>query len=83
MHADRSIVRHVLESKGVHYECPQPCPGDLDGNNQVDLTDLSFLLSNFGTTSGAILADGDLDGDGDVDLQDLATLLAEFGTICS
>jgi hypothetical protein len=26
-----------------------PCPGDLDGNNTVDLDDLTLLLQNFGT----------------------------------
>ncbi len=53
-------------------------PGDLDGDDDVDLADLSVLLGNFGT-SGAAPADGDLDGDGDVDLTDLSTLLSNFG----
>ncbi|MFN0136062.1 MAG: dockerin type I domain-containing protein [Phycisphaerae bacterium] len=58
------------------------CPGDLNGDNAVNLTDLATLLANFGTGSGATLAQGDIDGDGDVDLTDLATLLANFGTVC-
>lgn len=58
------------------------CPGDLDGDGDVDLTDLATLLANFGTSSGAGLDDGDLDGDGDVDLTDLSTLLSAFGTVC-
>lgn len=58
------------------------CPGDADGDLDVDLTDLAFLLTNFGLPSGAERADGDLDGDGDVDLVDLATLLSHFGTSC-
>src|SRR5262249_9420946 len=61
---------------------PLPCPGDVNGDHQVDLSDLTVLLSHFGTTSGATLADGDLDNDGDVDLADLASLLSHFGTIC-
>jgi hypothetical protein len=59
-----------------------PCPGDLDGDNDVDLADLAQLLGNYGMTSGATYEDGDLDGDGDVDLADLAELLGEYGTIC-
>ena len=61
---------------------PVPCPGDLDGNDAVDLADLSRLLSNFGTLVGAARSDGDTDGDGDVDLGDLSFLLSNFGTSC-
>ncbi|GMU80534.1 MAG: hypothetical protein AMXMBFR47_04050 [Planctomycetota bacterium] len=59
-----------------------PCPGDLDGDGQVGLSDLAALLSNFGTPGGATPDQGDLDGDGDVDLSDLAILLGAFGTTC-
>lgn len=61
---------------------PPPCPGDLNGDRRVDLTDLATLLGNFGDASGAALADGDLDNDSDVDLSDLTTLLAHFGSTC-
>ncbi|GMU83950.1 MAG: hypothetical protein AMXMBFR47_38200 [Planctomycetota bacterium] len=57
-------------------------PGDTDGDCDVDLSDLSTLLSHFGMMRGATAADGDTDGDGDVDLTDLAALLASFGTTC-
>lgn len=59
---------------------PPPCPGDLDADGDVDITDLSILLSQFGTTGTGL--SGDLDADGDVDITDLATLLSAFGTIC-
>lgn len=59
-----------------------PCPGDLNGDGQIALNDLTTLLSNFGTPSGATPDDGDIDDDGDVDLTDLATLLSVFGTTC-
>jgi hypothetical protein len=58
------------------------CPGDLDGDGDVDLTDLSILLGNYGMTSGGEYEDGDLDGDGDVDLADLSQLLAHYGETC-
>ena len=61
---------------------PGNCPGDVDGDNDVDLADLSVLLANFGTPSAATLADGDLDGDGDVDLADLSVMLSNFGAAC-
>jgi len=58
------------------------CPGDVDIDGVVDVTDLTRLLSNFGTTGGATRRTGDLDGDGDADLSDLTVLLAYFGTSC-
>lgn len=54
------------------------CPGDLNGDGVVDLSDLALLLSAFGTSTTT----GDIDGDGDVDLTDLAILLSHFGTPC-
>jgi C1A family cysteine protease len=72
---DFSVTVLVCEETG--------CFGDLDGDNDIDLTDLAQLLANYGMTSGAEYADGDLDADGDVDLADLAALLAVYGTSCA
>lgn len=58
------------------------CPGDVDADGDVDLGDLTRLLSGFGTAAGAHAATGDVDGDADVDLNDLTLLLAAFGTSC-
>lgn len=58
-----------------------PCP-DLDNDGGITIADVSILLSNFGTPSGATADDGDLDGDGDVDIEDLSSMLAVFGTTC-
>jgi phage gp46-like protein len=58
------------------------CPADVNGDNVVDLSDLSVLLTHFGTPSGATRAQGDLSGDGAVNLVDLAILLSAFGTTC-
>ncbi len=65
---------------GIPDECD--CPGDLDGDWDIDLSDLAQLLAHYGTVSGASYADGDIDFDGDVDLSDLAALLANYGTSC-
>ena len=54
--------------------------GDVDGDNDVDLSDLAELLANYGSPAPAA---GDLDGDGDVDLSDLAELLSNYGSSCS
>lgn len=59
------------------------CEGDVDGNGVINLTDLAFLLTNFGLPNGATRAMGDLDGDTDVDLVDLAILLSNFGLSCN
>ena len=67
----------------AHFVFTGWLPGDLDGDDDVDLADLAQLLANYGTTSGATYHDGDLDGDGDVDLADLAALLAVYGVDCS
>jgi 6-phosphogluconolactonase (cycloisomerase 2 family) len=48
--------------------------GDLDGDGDVDLSDLGILLASYGIDDG-----GDLDGDGDTDLADLGILLANYG----
>lgn len=59
-----------------------PCPADIDGDRQVQLSDLANLLINFGLASGANHAQGDIDGNGAVNLTDLAYLLTQFGLVC-
>lgn len=61
-------------------DCAQPCPGDLNGDRVVDLSDLAGLLANYGCTGSGCVAD--FDGNGAVDLGDLSLLLSKFGTQC-
>ncbi|MFQ5806065.1 MAG: hypothetical protein ACE5I3_06415 [Phycisphaerae bacterium] len=60
-----------------------PCLGDLDGDQEVNLTDLAMLLASYGVPNcDPDPCPGDFDGDGDVDLADLAALLANYGQVC-
>jgi len=52
---------------------PPPTPGDLDGNGAVDASDLSILLSAWGTPGA------DINGDGSTDAADLTILLNNWG----
>lgn len=57
-------------------------PGDVDGDGDVDLSDLAALLGSFGSCAGDanFNPSADFDGNGCVELSDLAVLLAAFGT---
>lgn len=70
----------ISQTYGQITPARPPCPGDITGDGQVDLTDLAQLLANFG--GGGPNLPGDLDGDSDVDIGDLALLLANFGNVC-
>ena len=67
------------DGDGIPNACE--CPGDLDGDLDIDLADLSTLLANFDLNPAAE-EDGDIDGDGVVGLSDLALLLSAFGGGC-
>lgn len=68
------------DGDGTPDDC-ETCPGDVNGDNEVDVTDLGTLLGNFGMTE-AELSDGDLNGDGEVNVTDLGILLGNFGASC-
>ncbi len=57
------------------------CQGDFNNDGQVDISDLTVLLANFGTVSGATYAQGDISGDGAIDLSDLTLFLSKFGSV--
>ena len=75
-----SPAQIVYAQNAFNFEVSLDCPGDLDGDVDVDLTDLAILLSDFDCTSGCA---GDVDGDDDTDLTDLAILLANFDLTCN
>ena len=53
-----------------------PKPGDLNGDNAVNITDLSIMLSNFNTANAV----ADINKDGTVNIFDLSILLSNYGT---
>ena len=61
-----------------------PCPGDVDGDRDVDIADLAALLAVYGSCAGDpnFLPEADFDDSGCVQLSDLATLLAHYGEVC-
>jgi len=79
---DSVTVTLTMENGAETWGGGGACPGDLDGDNDIDLADLAQLLGHYGMTSGATYEDGDIDGDGDVDLSDLAALLGVYGDTC-
>jgi hypothetical protein len=56
------------------------CPGDLDGDGQVAVTDVLLFLSDFGCVDAPCV--GDANGDGNTNVEDLLLMLSTFGAIC-
>ena len=57
---------------------PEPLPGDIDGDGQVQFSDFVILSENFGmqVEPGT---NGDIDGDGEVQFSDFVILSENFG----
>jgi len=53
-----------------------PCPGDDDGNGEVNIDDLLTVIGNFTCTGDC---DGDANGDGTVNIDDLLMTIGNFG----
>lgn len=88
---DGSVVLHgwniddVVISAVSPPIAPPQCFGDADDDLDVDFSDITTVLANFGNnylpSPGTGL--GDADDDGDVDFTDITTILAQFGNTCS
>lgn len=74
-----------LDGSGTADACEAgPCDGDVNGDGQVLLDDLSALLGAFQTCLGdpAYEAGADFDASGCITLADLSALLTNFGGPC-
>ena len=61
---------------------PPQNPGDANGDKQVDINDLTIVLTNYGQT-GMVWSQGDFNGDHQVDINDLTIVLTDYGTTYS
>ncbi len=81
----RAVVRNVVvtgaaDVTGVDVSLLN---GDVDGDNEVGLLDLSALVAAFNSVPGDDNwnPDADLDGDGEVGLPDFSVLVRNFGAV--
>lgn len=61
------------------------CPGDTDGDRDIDAVDFITLLTQFGkvfTENTVFPLTADFDGNGAVDADDFFTLLTAYGSVC-
>ena len=64
-----------MSTIGTYDETTDVNIADINGDGNVDVSDLLLLLAAFGTA-----ADGDCNGDGVTDVSDLLVLLSQFGS---
>jgi hypothetical protein len=66
-----------LRLDNVNIDIAPPCPGDTDGNGQVDVDDLTAVILDWGTDGSQF--NGDVDGSGIVDVDDLTAVILAWG----
>lgn len=58
------------------------CPGDVDGDEYVGLSDIAGVISAWGETSPPASVLTDVDGSGDIGLGDIALIIMHWGDHC-
>ncbi len=75
-----AVVLVAPASLLIRAATPNALPGDINGDNTVNVTDLSILLSNYGKAASASTNPAaDINANGDVNITDLSVLLSNFG----
>ena len=69
----------TIEDGSCLDECP--CPGDLDGDGMIAVTDILLFLSDYGCVAPPCI--GDVDGDELSTVSDLLMLLSTFSESCT
>jgi choice-of-anchor B domain-containing protein len=78
-----SIVEAGVDDVQIRYfncEAPAVCVGDLNGDNTVNVADLTHFLGQFGQSGTGLTAD--LNNDNAVNVSDLTIFLGRFGQSC-
>ncbi len=80
-YGDSTLANFALR---VYANAVENCVGDLDGDHDVDLSDLGVVLSAYGSCSGdaGYVAAADFDESGCIDLSDLGVTLSAYGQPC-
>jgi hypothetical protein len=78
---DDGLGTPPLIDMGAYEFQGETCYGDIDGDHDVDATDLASLLAHYGEI-GTVYTNGDLNRDEEVDSSDLAALLAVYRAAC-
>ena len=73
-----SAANSAFRGVAIVPQIQQLLLGDANGDNRVDLSDLSIVLNNFGETT-SLRSDGNFDGAATIDLTDLSIVLNNFG----
>jgi len=62
---------------------PTQCAGDADGNDFVNVNDLSYIIFRLGDSGTPGFVDGDVDKNGAVNVNDISFVIFRLGTVCS
>jgi hypothetical protein len=77
--ADCALLRAIT---GGGPCAPPACPGDVDGNGTVGLSDIAIVTSNWTLTVPPAPAAADQDGNGSIGLGDIAIIVSNWSVVC-